>query len=353
MTAPANSHRASAIYRLLFWAFFSRLSPERAHSLAAVVIKFAGLPGIRSVVAAISRAPVETRVETLGLSFPSPFGLAAGFDKNADMTIGLGAFGFGHVEVGTVTAIAQPGNPRPRLFRLIADRALINRMGFNNDGAEVIARRLERLRRIPGRPIIGVNIGKSRIVDVEDARADYLTSTRLLAPLADYLVVNVSSPNTPGLRGLQDLTTLEPLLVAVKDAALGVPLLVKIAPDLDDEQVDLIAEACVRLNLDGIIATNTTIARESLQTPRSTIDAIGAGGLSGPPVAPRSAEILRRSRALVPREFCIISVGGVETAEDVRVRLLDGATLVQGYTGYVYQGPWWARRINRRLRTKR
>jgi dihydroorotate dehydrogenase len=353
VTAPANSHRASAIYRLLFWAFFSRLSPERAHSLAAVVIKFAGLPGIRSVVAAISRAPVETRVETLGLSFPSPFGLAAGFDKNADMTIGLGAFGFGHVEVGTVTAIAQPGNPRPRLFRLIADRALINRMGFNNDGAEVIARRLERLRRIPGRPIIGVNIGKSRIVDVEDARADYLTSTRLLAPLADYLVVNVSSPNTPGLRGLQDLTTLEPLLVAVKDAALGVPLLVKIAPDLDDEQVDLIAEACVRLNLDGIIATNTTIARESLQTPRSTIDAIGAGGLSGPPVAPRSAEILRRIRALVPREFCIISVGGVETAEDVRVRLLDGATLVQGYTGYVYQGPWWARRINRRLRTKR
>jgi dihydroorotate dehydrogenase len=174
-----------------------------------------------------------------------------------------------------------------------------------------------------------------------------------LAPLADYLVVNVSSPNTPGLRGLQELTTLEPLLVAVKNAAQGVPLLVKIAPDLDDEQVDLIAEACVRLNLDGIIATNTTIARESLQTPRSIVDAIGAGGLSGPPVAARSAEILRRIRAIVPLDFCVISVGGVETAEDVRVRLLDGATLVQGYTGYIYQGPWWARRINRGLRAKR
>jgi len=353
MSLSGGSRRASALYRFFFWAFFSRLSPERAHSIAAVVIKFAGLPGVRSVFRVISRAPRETQVDTLGLRFPSPFGLAAGFDKNADMTIGLGAFGFGHVEVGTVTAIPQPGNPRPRLFRLIADRALINRMGFNNDGAEVIARRLTRLRRIPGRPIIGVNIGKSRIVDVEDAQADYLTSTHLLAPLADYLVVNVSSPNTPGLRGLQELTTLEPLLVAVKNAAQGVPLLVKIAPDLDDEQVDLIAEACVRLNLDGIIATNTTIARESLQTPRSIVDAIGAGGLSGPPVAARSAEILRRIRAIVPLDFCVISVGGVETAEDVRVRLLDGATLVQGYTGYIYQGPWWARRINRGLRAKR
>ncbi len=353
MSLSTNSPRASALYRFFFWAFFSRMSPERAHSLAAVVIKLAGLPGIRVVVGAISRAPHDAQVEALGLRFPSPFGLAAGFDKNADMTLGLGAFGFGHVEVGTVTAVAQPGNPRPRLFRLIADRALINRMGFNNDGAQVIARRLERLRRAPGRPIIGVNIGKSRVVDVEDAQADYLTSTRLLAPLADYLVVNVSSPNTPGLRGLQELTTLEPLLVAVKAAADGVPLLVKIAPDLDDEQVDLIAQACVRLNLDGIIATNTTIARELLQTSRATVEAMGAGGLSGPPVAARSAEILRRIRAIVPREFCVISVGGVETAEDVRVRLLDGATLVQGYTGYVYQGPWWARRINRGLRPKR
>jgi dihydroorotate dehydrogenase len=353
VSLSGGPRRASALYRFAFWAFFSRLSPELSHSIAAVVIKLAGLPGVRSVFRVISRAQRETQVETLGLRFPSPFGLAAGSDKNADMTIGLGAFGFGHVEVGTVTAIPQPGNPRPRLFRLIADRALINRMGFNNDGAEVIARRLTRLRRIPGRPIIGVNIGKSRIVDVEDAQADYLTSTRLLAPLADYLVVNVSSPNTPGLRGLQELTTLEPLLVAVKNAAQGVPLLVKIAPDLDDEQVDLIAEACVRLNLDGIIATNTTVAREPLQTPRSIVDAIGAGGLSGPPVAARSAEILRRIRAIVPRDFCVISVGGVETAEDVRVRILDGATLVQGYTGYIYQGPWWARRINRGLRVKR
>jgi len=290
-------------------------------------------------------------VVAVGLVFNSPFGLAAGFDKNAQMAIGLGAFGFGHVEVGTVTAHAQPGNPRPRLFRLIPDRALINRMGFNNDGAEVIARRLEKLRHIKKRPIIGVNIGKSRVVDVEDAESDYVTSTRLLAPVADYLVVNVSSPNTPGLRGLQELDSLEPLLGAVAHEAGSVPLLVKIAPDLDDVQVDEIARLCVRLKLSGIIATNTTVSREHLVTPSNIVDACGPGGLSGPPVAQRSHEVLRRIRSIVPPEFCVISVGGIETADDVRARIRDGATLVQGYTGYIYQGPWWARNINRGLQS--
>ncbi len=347
--AGVESATGNLAYRFLFWSVFSRMSPERAHGVAALVIRFAGLPGVRSVIRGICRPPRDVHVETLGMSFATPFGVAAGFDKNAEMAIGLGAFGFGHVEVGTVTAIAQPGNPRPRLFRLIPDRALINRMGFNNDGAGVVARRLMKLRRIRNRPIIGVNIGKSRVVDVDDAQADYLTSTKILAPLADYLVVNVSSPNTPGLRGLQELSTLEPLLTAVKDAAGSVPLLVKIAPDLSDDQVDEIAQLCVRLSLDGIIATNTTISRDALRTPASVVEKIGAGGLSGPPVAHRSSEILRRIKRIVPADFCVISVGGVETPADVTQRLADGATLVQGYTGYIYQGPWWARRINRGL----
>jgi len=345
-----NARNGGALYRFFFRAVFARMAPEQSHAIAATVIKIAGWPVIRSVVGAYCRPAKQASVTALGLTFPSPFGIAAGFDKNAELAIGLGAFGFGHIEVGTVTAQAQPGNPKPRLFRLIADRALINRMGFNNDGADVIARRLERLRRIPNRPIIGVNIGKSRVVEVADAEADYLRSTQLLAPVADYFVVNVSSPNTPGLRGLQELDTLEPLLVAVRDAANGVPLLVKIAPDLDDEQVDGIAKLSVRLGLAGIIATNTTIARTPLVTPESVVESMGAGGLSGPPVASRSAEILRRIRAIVPLDFCVISVGGVETAADVRARLLDGATLVQGYTAYIYQGPLWARRINRGLR---
>ncbi len=337
-------------YRLLFRVFFARMTPERAHWFASGVIRAAGLPIVRSLMRPACLPAGTQRVSALGLSFPSPFGLAAGFDKNAEMTLGLGAFGFGHIEVGTVTAMPQPGNPKPRLFRLIADRALINRMGFNNEGAEVVARRLARVRRIPNRPVIGVNIGKSRVIDVADAQADYLRSAELLAPVADYLVVNVSSPNTPGLRGLQELDTLEPLLAAVRKAANSVPLLVKIAPDLDDVQVDAIAKLSVRLGLSGIIATNTTIAREPLRTPADKVAAIGAGGLSGPPVAARSSEILRRIRAVVPADFCVISVGGVETAEDVRARLLDGATLVQGYTAYIYQGPFWARRINRGLR---
>jgi dihydroorotate dehydrogenase len=347
--AVDDGRNGSPLYGAFFRTIFARMQPERAHRVASVVIRAAGLPIVRSVVGAYCRPSSDAGVSALGLSFPSPFGLAAGFDKNADMTLGLGAFGFGHVEVGTVTAHPQPGNPAPRLFRLIADRALINRMGFNNDGAEVIARRLERLRRKSHRPIIGVNIGKSRIVDVADAQADYLRSTELLAPLADYLVVNVSSPNTPGLRGLQELDTLEPLLVAVRDAAAGVPLLVKIAPDLDDEQVEGIARLSVRLGLAGIIATNTTISRAHLATPAQDVESMGAGGLSGPPVAQRSNEVLRRIRLVVPTDFCVISVGGVETAADVLERLMLGATLVQGYTAYIYQGPFWARRINRQL----
>ena len=332
------------MYALLFRLVLSRMDPERAHHLAFRVIRL--LPGF---LRGFSRPQPSLAVEALGLRFPSPFGVAAGFDKDVRAAKGLYALGFGHIEVGTITAIPQDGNPRPRLFRLVPDRAVINRMGFNNQGAEAAARRLAKLRRRSTRAVIGVNIGKSRVVEVDDATADYVRSATLLAPLADYLVVNVSSPNTPGLRGLQAVETLRPLLEAVRDAAGGTPLLVKIAPDLPDDEVEAIARLAVELGLAGLIATNTTIAREGLVTDPAVIAAAGAGGLSGAPLQDRALEVLRLVRAAVPAEFAVISAGGVETAADVRERLEAGATLVQGYTAFLYRGPLWGRQINRGL----
>ena len=333
------------MYRFIFRVFFARMDPERAHHLAFGVIR--RLPAF---VRAFTRPDSSLAVRTLGLEFDSPFGVAAGFDKEGTGIRGLGVLGFGHVEVGTITAQAQPGNEKPRLFRLVPDRAVINRMGFNNHGAAAAAPVLQRARARSSRPVIGVNIGKSRVVDVDAAIPDYLESTRALAPHADYLVVNVSSPNTPGLRGLQELEKLTPLLGAVKEAAGATPVLVKIAPDLTDEQARAVAQLAARL-LDGIIATNTTLSRANLATDAAVVEAAGAGGLSGPPVAARSLELLRLIRSEVPAEFCVISVGGVETAADVRERLAAGATLVQGYTAFLYRGPFWARSINRGLLT--
>ena len=335
------------MYRVLFRLVLAHLDAEAAHRLGYLVIRL--LPILGVVLRPATRPDPSLRVRTLGLEFASPFGIAAGFDKEARAIRGLGVLGFGHVEIGTVTARPQPGNPRPRLFRLIPDRALINRMGFNNDGAEEVAPRVARERARARRPIIGVNIGKSRVVEVDDAVDDYRASTRLLAPHADYLVVNVSSPNTPGLRGLQELDRLAPLLEAVQSEAGGVPVLVKIAPDVTDEQAERIAALVVRLDLAGIVATNTTLSREGLVTEPEVVDRAGAGGLSGPPVATRSLELLRLLRSAVPADLCIISVGGVETAADVRARLDAGATLVQGYTAFLYEGPLWARSINRGL----
>ena len=336
------------MYRLFFTLVLSRFDPERAHGLAYAVIRALPTLGFGRLVRRFTRPDASLAVTALGLTFDSPFGVAAGFDKEGTAIRGLGQLGFGHVEVGTITALAQPGNDRPRLFRLIPDRAVINRMGFNNHGAAAAARVLARARSKSPRPVIGVNIGKSRLVDVDAATADYLESARLLAPLSDYLVVNVSSPNTPGLRGLQELDRLAPLLKAVKGAAGDTPVLVKIAPDLRDDEARQIAELAARL-LDGIIATNTTLAREGLKTEPSVVQAAGAGGLSGPPVAARSLELLRLIRSAVPPGFCVISVGGVESAADVAERLAAGATLVQGYTGFLYLGPLWARQINRGL----
>jgi dihydroorotate dehydrogenase len=285
------------------------------------------------------------------LHFDAPFGLAAGFDKNAVAVKALGDLGFSHVEIGTVTAIAQNGNEKPRLFRLISDRALINRMGFNNQGAEVVAKRLESLRRRHGSrlPIIGVNIGKSRVVEVENAVDDYRTSARLLSRHADYVAVNVSSPNTPGLRSLQSVESLRPILLAVQGEAAGKPILVKIAPDLADEDVIAVADLALELGLAGVIATNTTISREGLAAESKKIAEIGAGGLSGAPLKKRSIEVLNILAKRLAGKVAIVSVGGIETGQEAQERLDAGATLVQGYSGFVYAGPFWARAINKYL----
>jgi len=337
------------MYRAFFRIVLSHLDPERAHHLAFVVIRAIPLLGIGRIVRRFTRPDTSLALTALGLRFDSPFGVAAGFDKEGLAILGLGQLGFSHVEVGTITAIAQPGNERPRLFRLIRDRAVINRMGFNNQGAAAAAARIRPIVGRRPRPVVGVNIGKSRVVAVDDAIADYLESTRLLAPLADYLVVNVSSPNTPGLRGLQELEKLKPLLVAVRDAAGATPVLVKIAPDLTDAAAEKIATLAVDLGLAGIIATNTTLSRDGLSTSPTVVEAAGHGGLSGAPLAARSLALLRLIRSVVPEDFCVISVGGVETAADVAERLRAGATLVQGYTAFLYRGPFWARQINRGL----
>lgn len=337
----------------------ARLDAERAHRLGARVLDAAfAVPPVRWAAGRLlaPRDPV-LRVRALGLELDSPLGLAAGFDKDAAHVGALCGLGFGFVEIGTVTAQGQPGNPRPRMARLPADRALVNRMGFNNEGAEAAAGRLERVRarwpRGARRPIVGVNIGKTKATRVGDAAADYRASAARLAGLADYLVVNVSSPNTPGLRDLQAVEQLRPILAevraAVAESGRPLPVLVKIAPDLADADVDAVADLAVAEGLAGIVATNTTTGRDGLRSGAEAIAAAGEGGLSGAPLKARSLAVLRRLRERVGDRLVLVSVGGVETAEDVFARLQAGATLVQGYTGFVYGGPLWPARLNRRL----
>ncbi len=334
------------IYTLVLRALFL-VSPERIHHLSFRAMRIAtALPLIGTLIGkvlAVDDPVLRTRV--FGVDFPAPLGLAAGFDKNAEGIAAWGPMGFGYAEVGTVTGAAQPGNPQPRLFRLPADRALINRMGFNNHGADAAAVRL-RARR--GGVPIGVNIGKTKVVPVDEAADDYRYSAGLLGALADFLVVNVSSPNTPGLRDLQAVESLRPLLRTVLDVA-HVPVLVKIAPDLADADIDAVADLAVELGLAGIVATNTTIARDGLDTPAAQVRSMGAGGLSGAPVADRSLEVLRRLYARVGGDLAIISVGGIFTADQAWERITAGASLLQGYTGFIYGGPLWARRIHRGL----
>ena len=337
------------VYDRLFDGVLTRTDPEKAHHAAFRAIRVA-----RPVTRVVVRRP-EADVEAMGLHFPGILGLAAGFDKNAQGIDALAALGFGFVEVGTVTGRPQPGNPRPRLVRLPADRAIVNRMGFNNDGAEVVARRLARRRRTG--VVLGVNLGKSKVVPEDDepaVLADHEHSTRLLAPHADYLVLNVSSPNTPGLRSLQAVERLEPLLATVRRSAdevteSRVPLLVKIAPDLADDDVLAVADLALALGLDGIVATNTTIARDGLSSSPEEVEAAGPGGLSGAPLKERATEVLRLLRGRVGDRLTRVGVGGIATEQDARERLAAGADLLQAYTGFVYGGPLWPRRINRAL----
>ena len=322
------------MYKFLFSSFLRRLDPEFAHHLGALLIKAIGLLPIRHS---------DQSISIMGLRFENRIGVAAGFDKNAKLIRGLHNLGFGHVEVGTVTPKPQSGNPKPRLFRLVSEKALINRMGFNNDGADAIAKRISKLRSTTvNLPIIGINIGKNKDTEPSLAANDYAYCTKVLAPVADYLAVNVSSPNTPGLRDLQQVEALRPILKSVIENANGKPVLLKIAPDLSDEDVLSIAKLINELNLSGVIAANTSVSRFGIQDSLVS----EAGGLSGPVLARRSVELLTLLRAALP-DSVIISVGGVRSAADVQERLLLGADLVQGYTGFVYEGPAWAKALRR------
>lgn len=325
------------MYRFLFNVFLKRLDPEFAHHLGAWTLK--AMFALRLI-----RPSSGEEVVVAGISFPNRIGMAAGFDKDAKLVRQLHALGFGHVEIGTVTAQAQTGNPRPRLFRIPEQRALINRMGFNNEGADAVAARLAALRASGAKlPVIGVNIGKTKVVELKDVAGDYRYSAEKLAPYADYLAVNVSSPNTPGLRELQQISSLRPILEAVVEKSGGKPVFVKIAPDVTNEEAIEIAQLSEQLGLAGIIATNTTITRDGIDSEVAK----ESGGLSGPVLAERSKELLKVLRNKLPKEMAIISVGGIETAAQVNERLELGADLVQGYTGFVYFGPLWAKSLTR------
>lgn len=323
------------------------VAPERIHRIVAGMLGGYARIGVLRAVAArlfVTDDPV-LRQRVFGVDFPAPLGLAAGFDKSASAIDAWGTLGFGSAEVGTITGRPQPGNPPPRLFRLPADRALINRMGFNNPGAEVAADHLRRPRRGPARVPIGANIGKTKVVPVDDAVDDYRFSARLLGPHADFVVVNVSSPNTPGLRNLQAVDALRPILAAVR-GEVRVPVLVKIAPDLADADVDAVADLAVELGLAGIVATNTTIGRDGLRTPAGEVAAMDAGGLSGAPLADRSLEVLRRLYARVGGRLALISVGGIDDVDTAWERIRAGANLLQTYTGFIYGGPVSVREIH-------
>ncbi len=339
------------LYAALFELALRRLAPERAHRLALATLRaVCWVPGCAALLRRRLAAhdPV-LRVQALGLSFPSPLGVAAGLDKDAGCFEGLGLLGFGFVEVGTVTAHPQPGNPPPRVFRVLGDRALLNRMGFPNAGAAAVA---ARLRRRSGRVLVGANVGKSMAVALEHAAGDYCAGVRALAPVCDYLVLNVSSPNTPGLTQMQTVELLRPLLGAVqrelREMAVEVPLLVKVGPDLTDSQLLAIADLALELALDGIVAVNTSEERTLLSDP-SALAGVEGGGVSGPPLRARALEVLRLLHGRVGDRLVLISVGGISTPDDAWERILAGATLLQAYTGFVYAGPAWPSHVNRAL----
>jgi dihydroorotate dehydrogenase len=334
--------------------FLFGMGPETAHALAMTSLgPVEHWAPVRALARALAGAPdPRSKVRAMGLDFPSRVGLAGGFDKNARRALALAALGFGFLELGTVTALAQEPNPRPNLFRLPADRALVNRLGFPNDGAERVAERFAKVKARIAVPV-GFSIGKSRAIaigeDLAPVLADYTRSFDAVAPVSDFVVVNVSSPNTKDLRALQGAALAGALLGELARRNAGKkPLLVKIAPDLDDAEIDAICAVVSEHGLAGVVATNTTTRRDGLRTPKETIDAIGAGGLSGPPLFPRALEVVRRVRAALPKAT-VIGVGGVERGEHARAMIDAGADLVQIYTAFVYRGPFAARKISDEL----
>ncbi|WP_073096488.1 quinone-dependent dihydroorotate dehydrogenase [Cyclobacterium lianum] len=336
------------MYKHLIKPILFTQNPESAHHITFSLIKrLFNLPVIRSVIqSAFAYEHQDLEREVFGLKFKNPIGLAAGFDKDARLIDEMSLLGFGFIEIGTLTPKAQPGNPRPRLFRLPKDQALINRMGFNNGG---VAAAVERLKKRKSGILVGGNIGKNKDTPNDHALDDYLYSLHALHPHVDYFVINVSSPNTPNLRELQEKEPLKRLLFAVKSAADHYPrkrpILLKIAPDLSDNQLDDIIAIVTETKIDGVIATNTTVTREGLETSEKLVGKIGAGGLSGKILKKRSTEVIRYLTSRSGNAFPVIGVGGIFTAEDALEKLDAGASLVQVYTGMIYEGPAMVKRL--------
>lgn len=333
-------------------SFLFLFDPEKVHHFTAISIRLMlKIPGMKAIWTKLFTVNDPRLARTVfGLTFKNPVGLAAGFDKNASMFNDLAYCGFGFIEIGTVTPKGQPGNDKPRLFRLKEDSGIINRMGFNNEGVDFA---IENLKKKKTSILIGGNIGKNKITPNENAIADYTYSFNKLFDFVDYFVVNVSSPNTPNLRELQEKEPLKELLNEIKKQNSlrknPKPILLKIAPDLTDSQLDDIVEIVQETKIDGVIATNTTISRDHLKTSKTEIEHIGAGGLSGKPVKQRSTEVIRYLAQKSNKSFPIIGVGGIHSAEDALEKLEAGADLIQVYTGFIYEGPGLIKRINKAI----
>jgi len=343
------------MYKFLIRPLLFLVDPERIHHFTFNLLKFQGkIPGVNKISGLLFENESRTLERNLfGLHFKNPVGLAAGFDKDARLIDELCSFGFGFIEIGTLTPKPQPGNDKPRLFRLPKDQALINRMGFNNKG---VLEAVKHLKKRKSNVIVGGNIGKNKVTPNEKAFEDYNYCFEALYPYVDYFVVNVSSPNTPGLRELQEKEPLKNLLNQVKSLSNAKQkpksVLLKIAPDLTSSQLDDIIEILKETNTDGVIATNTTISREGLETPKEEIEKIGAGGVSGKPVKEKSTEVIRYLRSKLGKAYPIIGVGGIMTPEDALDKLEAGADLIQIYTGFIYEGPGFVKTINEYLLSK-
>jgi len=340
------------MYKWLIRPWLFLVDPEKIHHFVFKILRLqSNIPGVRPLLDKLFNFDnPDLKKELFGLSFRNPVGLAAGFDKDAKLIDELASLGFGFIEIGTLTPLPQPGNDKPRLFRLSEDQALINRMGFNNEG---VTAAVERLKKRKSNVIIGGNIGKNKTTPNENAADDYATCFDILFPYVDYFVVNISSPNTPGLRDLQDKEPLRNLLLHLKQLsstkAVYKPMLLKISPDLTESQLDDIIEILKDTKLDGVVATNTTVARDGLKRERSKIEAIGNGGLSGAPLKNRSTAIIKYLREKLGPLFPIIGVGGIMNSQDALEKISAGADLVQLYTGFIYEGPELVSEINKTI----